>query len=938
MDYLSQLIPECLDLIFTHLLLDNRKVDVASLLQVNKSLAAVALRHLYTDPFQHAFHAPAEEVYYAYEAEEDEEEGEKRGPLETVDALARMLLARCLPASVPEIVAVVFPELSAPQIISAQDSATATLSTPGSSSSSSPLDYLGHIRHLNLCTPIAYTWQHEVLHKAAPATLEYIQQKEFQHHCGAKDVLIICRRRLNLMDDPLPLYHQFFRVMVLREVNWMLVNSVATVGDDGSGSAGSGGEIEDEEKVLGQQLKSLAIPVSDVGRYVEAVGKFENLEHVQFCLDEVMQYTEDDVFFAMEEEAEANEEIGEWLNGVSTLLKKNTIRRDKAMQNLLMFVQEHGRLFPGQLKTATCPDSEIWDPWTWTPLPQKCSEEIQFQIMQLLPPLKKPSVLDERNWMQFLAHPTETYLGAVKKIDMNLESGISETYERVVENRGFLQRCRGLKTLTLGSLGAGAYKWAVEEKKALLENNSDGNNSNNKRQERSLLQKEENDDRHLHLRYGLVPLEQAFISGLGDVPFKDMDEIDDIAYAFSETLTELGLNMPYTLDESFINNRHDPKPMWTIRIGRGWVDLPNLRDLYIVASVARLVLDPELLVHCPNLVNVDLYDDVTYDYHPRLAIRDGCLPAQLEKCKSMTLEGWSALTFHPGTLSSMRERLTELSIQTTCGSDDLCFILPPSPEAPVVHLWDDVLAGEEPVDSDDGDGDFLDQRQEQGRHGPGWYRWTWDWQLPLLTKLELNSKFAYEFQFQMLAGCPLLKSLHLNIHTTMAHTRDLDWSVLNVPGKKVVLPALQKLTMLGGWNVLGGDVFLEEFLSTLSPNLEVLVAKHWIGVTLSGFLSILRKKAPLSEEGESTFLTSWLSDEHQEQKEYNKIWKMDLAGKEMHGEDENQLNAYSELGLVYKGMDEYDDVVEGEVLEGVEFSFKYSKFHVLKSPQTQSSS
>ncbi|KAF9145873.1 hypothetical protein BGX30_006356 [Mortierella sp. GBA39] len=808
-----------------------------------------------------------------------------------------MLLAHCVLDSVPEVVAVVFPELAAAAV--SQD--TNTLASPNSN----PLDYMPHIRHLNLCIPIAYTWQHEVLHKAPPATLEYIQQEEFRRTCGAEDILLSCRRRLRMVDDPSPLYHQFLRVQLMREVNWMLVNSPCVVGS-------SGVEDDGDRVLLGQRLKSLVIPVSDVERYLEAVCHFKSLEHVRFCLDEMLEYLEEDVEAAFEEEDETN--IEREVEDIPGLLKRNKDRKEQAMQDLFKFVQEHGRLFPGQLKTVTCPESEIWQSWGWIPLPQTCPDEVQFRILQLLPPLRRPSVLYEENWMQFLAHLRATDLGAVKKIDVYFDSGKSETYGRLVENRGFLQRCRELRTLSMGLLGKGAYKWAVEEKKAYLENNSGGNiNYNDKAQEISLLQEDKIEDRHLYLRHGLVPLEIACISGFEELPLEITDEIDDIAYAFSDTLTTLNLNIPYIFGESILNNGDEPTSMSTIRIGRGWVDLPNLRDLYIDARVARLVLDPELLVHCPNLVSLGLYDDATIDYNLEEAIRNECFPALLGKCDSMTLQGFSALTFHPETLSSMREKLVELSMRTACGTDDLCFILPPP------------LRAEQEQEQE--------QKQEQGRHEPGWYRWTWDWELPRLTKLDLNSKFAYEFQFQFLASCPFLELLHLNIHTNLAHTRDLDRSVLSTSGARkgmIVLPKLRKLEMLGGWTVAGGNAFLEEFLSTLCPNLEKLVAKHWNGVTLSGFLSILRKKDPMSQKASPSMTPQY--DEHQDPKDYNKVREMALAGRGMRDGDESELITNLGLGLVYKGM-ESDGVDEGEVLQGVEFSFEYRKFYVLKSPQ-----
>lgn len=53
--------------------------------------------------------------------------------------------------------------------------------------------------------------------------------------------------------------------------------------------------------------------------------------------------------------------------------------------------------------------------------------------------------------------------------------------------------------------------------------------------------------------------------------------------------------------------------------------------------------------------------------------------------------------------------------------------------------------------------------------------WTWDWYLPHLDLLRLDAVFAYLFQFRMLAGCPSLRHLELNISTldSNSHCRTL---------------------------------------------------------------------------------------------------------------------------------------------------------------------
>ncbi|KAG0264456.1 hypothetical protein BGZ95_003580, partial [Linnemannia exigua] len=288
MDYLSHLLPECLDIILTILIQDHALSSVAALLQVNRPLASAALRHLYADPFQPAFHTNKDDDYY----------GNKEEPLKSVDTLARMLLSKCLQRNqhsviLPEVVSVVFPEL-APSRSSVSvihnDNTLAQKTNPSTTpttatTNSGPLDYLSHIRQLNLCTPPAYFWLFEI---SSPTTLAYIQQKTFRRHCGIDGLLPASQIRLDMSPPTavLPLYHQYFRVMLLREVNWILATSSVGGGDDGnegdSNHVGDGsGRATPVAVLLLEQLKGLTIPVSGIERFLrpEMMERLKGLEH-----------------------------------------------------------------------------------------------------------------------------------------------------------------------------------------------------------------------------------------------------------------------------------------------------------------------------------------------------------------------------------------------------------------------------------------------------------------------------------------------------------------------------------------------------------------------------------------------------------------------------------------------------------------------------------
>ncbi|KAF9079318.1 hypothetical protein BGX23_004395, partial [Mortierella sp. AD031] len=101
--------------------------------------------------------------------------------------------------------------------------------------------------------------------------------------------------------------------------------------------------------------------------------------------------------------------------------------------------------------------------------------------------------------------------------------------------------------------------------------------------------------------HGLIPLAYASITE-GNTPFKD--EIDDVAFAFSQTLLHLTV-----LASTSLRN-----PTRRIHIGQGWVDLPLLTHLTLDADRARLMIDSQLLLHCPNVESVVL-SDKTIVYH-----------------------------------------------------------------------------------------------------------------------------------------------------------------------------------------------------------------------------------------------------------------------------------------------------------------------------------
>lgn len=597
------------------------------------------------------------------------------------------------------------------------------------------------------------------------------------------------------------------RMLLHREATWMLASPIL------------------------EQLQTLVIPTSDVNRYLGVLDRLGQLECVRFLLDEVFD-------FHPAEERLATEE---WI-------ERAQARKDKAMGSLLQFVERHTQLFNGQLRIVTCHSSYIWMGGT----PQTCPAEIQFQFLRMLPPLHNPRTLDASNVMQFAAHLEATNIGNVEKITLILPAGA--LLDRLRDNRQFLQRCRAATHLRLTSLGKGSFNWAVEEKRAVRD--SMGNNTLITKEGSSSSLLLQHDGQPACLQHGLVALEEVWIRDYMDA---STDEVDDIAIAFSQTLRDFRV--------SILMRLQDIPPAF--HFGRGWVDMMVLARLSLDTSWARMVLDRELLVRCPNLTFACLEDRTIHYQCPEIV---PSVSAQLSRLVTLRLSGWSGLTFHPDTLYSTSE-LRTLDIGMATGmhvqfNHEYCFIPPVEELNRSYNIH---------IDNDNAD-DSTAAESATTSAATAWEapqiirpRWTWDWQLLHLTQLRFCGEFAYLFEFRMLRGCPTLEMLHLNMLTSdRTHTRALSMADLVLPSsniignhdsnigasyndyshshspsssstttpERIIMPVLSRLRLAGNWII--EDEFLFEFLGVTFPKLENLIAVGWIGFTLGGLFSVAR--------------------------------------------------------------------------------------------------
>jgi hypothetical protein len=259
-------------------------------------------------------------------------------------------------------------------------------------------------------------------------------------------------------------------------------------------------------------------------------------------------------------------------------------RRDSVMNSIIQFVKDHTTIFPGCLKTVAIVGSKLW------PIGNPGDvNDVLTQIYRILPALSPPRVINKENWTRLMAHPLTTDLNHVQ----DFTATKVQWREYSFDYPQILQRCRSLKKLRISALGKGSFEWAVQEKRML----------------------------GLDSSRGLAPLEYVLIESYT----MSTNEIDDIAFAFSNTLQSI-----------IVNEEIQPGPHPTIRIGKGWVDLPLLTNLRLNIYRNRLSVDEMILSHCPNLIHIELSD------HPNeYSCQDivPTLPADLRRLVELKLQG-----------------------------------------------------------------------------------------------------------------------------------------------------------------------------------------------------------------------------------------------------------------------------------------------------------
>ncbi|KAF9294706.1 hypothetical protein BGZ88_003471 [Linnemannia elongata] len=212
-----------------------------------------------------------------------------------------------------------------------------------SPSASTQFNYLRYVRHINHTNHTDYKLRREQVYWP---TSEPFSSEETAYRKEHKDDL---QHQCQLDDVVVPPYS--FAVILLREATWALASLIL------------------------DQLESMTLPLSDIGRYRAVIERFGRLERLCFFQDEV------------------------YVSGGRYNYPPSVMRGDAAMQAMVQFVKEHVRLFPGRLKTVTS------HTFTWaTYIRHYFPEGIQLQIYRALPPPSAQALLNKDNYLPTLAH------------------------------------------------------------------------------------------------------------------------------------------------------------------------------------------------------------------------------------------------------------------------------------------------------------------------------------------------------------------------------------------------------------------------------------------------------------------------------------------------------------------------------------------------------
>ncbi|KAG0042333.1 hypothetical protein BGZ83_000595 [Gryganskiella cystojenkinii] len=579
-----------------------------------------------------------------------------------------------------------------------------------------------------------------------------------------------------------------------------------------------------------EQIQRMIIPLSETDRYLNLIERFQSLIGIQFEIDELLDLYDPDGHAV---------ELQTLTTDAQSELQQCRQKRNRQFQSMLEFVRRHLELFPSQLQTAECPQSLAFGAYRFVSETLFCPLPVQDALLDILPPPARPRTIDNFNWKRIARKIKETDLSAVEAIYPSFELAHRQLLFEGTDSN-LLRRCRSLKRLELKvSPPLGFWQWAVDERVTwdrYSDIMADTTSNTASATAHHAIMVPGLSSMPLPLPLPLLPLEQFKLATQDAI----RDDLNTVVFAFGETLRTI--NAFSSLFRGLQGLFPDPSTK-ELRLGQGW-RLPQIKEISVTLMDTRLVIDPTLL--SSGGLGDSLEKLILKDRSAAYECREiqTCEPAQepLMHLTELVLEGWSALTLHPGTLHQT-PNLENLSLGMHC-NDTATFI----PQVFDLHT------------------SFFDENdivvtptsiQSLGRP-----MWSWDWQLPKLRTLSLASEFAFLFEFRMLIGCPSLETLKLNIDTEDRRlTRSItvrEFTKANSPPSAGVasssasitenecderteiltLPSIRNLYLFGPW--VFDDATLKVMYQDVFPSLFRITEHQTRGYTLPGWFSVLK--------------------------------------------------------------------------------------------------
>ncbi|KAK3821860.1 MAG: hypothetical protein J3Q66DRAFT_386564 [Benniella sp.] len=529
-----------------------------------------------------------------------------------------------------------------------------------------------------------------------------------------------------------------------------------------------------------EHVEELSIPSTDIERYVNRVNQFKSLSKIIFTLGKIVRL-EDSLTTAGQKE-------GDWIQHES--------ERHRLFRAMVHLVKRHTFIHVNVLRQVVLPD-----PYHIPGTPRYPVENIRLEIDCLLLPASHIQTINSHEWHELVARLTDINLGYVESIKLaHLRETIhaEKTLAVMSSQPPFLPRCRSLKHLEIETLGPDMFHWAVLEKR------------------------QQHQQESMTGSYGLVPLRSVEI--IHRTPMQPVQELDDMAFAFSDSLEELIVREK---SDAGVLVSTDLGTTPRVLHGEAWT-LPRLRILDFQVLYSQLYFDMDALQRFCVLETLCLADRIT-TYSPR--DRRSWPSINLPHLKNLTLIGSPALSFnldslrHSPSLNHLHLRMPDLNNR---------YYIPP-PE--------DLECEEE---GPQGSLEAAVRKRIQ---------LAWDWDFLKLHELDLKAEFAFKFDFQWLQYLPNLRSLSLNTSSTAGklHTRCITLEDLSKASQQehqddeqntsrlyFVSPELQQIVLHGHWNICAE--VLKILCLVVAPNLhKIHLGAGCVGHSLGEWVTLSRK-------------------------------------------------------------------------------------------------